>query len=186
MSALLQLFRSSSAFYGGNAAFIEDLYEHYLKDPESVDLAWRQRFDAIHHEAANESAPDASATGETRAHDIPHGPVRENFARLASESRNRAHSRHTAHLEPAAAEKQSAVLRLINTYRYRGHQIADLDPLKLRPTPKVADLDPAYHNLEDGDLDQVFHTGSLYAPDRMPLHQILDLLQAHLLWLGGL
>jgi 2-oxoglutarate dehydrogenase E1 component len=177
MSALLQLFRSSSAFYGGNAAFIEDLYEHYLKDPESVDLAWRQRFDAIHHEAANESAPDASPPGETRAHDIPHGPVRENFARLASESRNRAHSRHTAHLEPAAAEKQSAVLRLINTYRYRGHQIADLDPLKLRPTPKVADLDPAYHNLEDGDLDQVFHTGSLYAPDRMPLHQILELLK---------
>ncbi|HBG95867.1 MAG TPA: hypothetical protein DDY14_11250, partial [Chromatiaceae bacterium] len=41
MSALLQLFRSSSAFYGGNAAFIEDLYEQYLNDPESVDLAWR-------------------------------------------------------------------------------------------------------------------------------------------------
>ena len=162
MSALLQLFRSSSAFYGGNAAFIEDLYERYLKDPESIDMAWRQRFDAIHQEAANE---------------IPHGPVRENFERLASESRSRAQSRYTEHLEPAAAEKQSAVLRLINTYRYRGHQVADLDPLKLRPTPKIADLDPAYHNLEDSDLDLVFHTGSLYAPDRMPLRQILDLLQ---------
>ncbi len=162
MSALLQLFRSSSAFYGGNAAFIEDLYERYLKDPESIDMAWRARFDAIHQEAANE---------------IPHGPVRENFERLASESRTRAQSRYTEHLEPAAAEKQSAVLRLINTYRYRGHQIADLDPLKLRPTPKVADLEPAYHNLEDSDLELVFHTGSLYAPDRMPLRQILDLLQ---------
>jgi len=162
MSALLQLFRTSSAFYGGNAAFIEDIYERYLQDPESVDLAWRQRFDAIHQEAANE---------------IPHGPVRENFERLASESRNRAQSRHTSHLEPAAAEKQSAVLRLINAYRYRGHQIADLDPLKLRATPKVADLEPSYHNLEEGDLDQVFHTGSLYAPDRMPLRQIIDLLK---------
>jgi 2-oxoglutarate dehydrogenase E1 component len=162
MSALLQLFRSSSAFYGGNAAFIEDLYEQYLNDPESVDLAWRGRFDAIHQEAANE---------------IPHGPVRDNFERLASESRNRAQSRYIGHLEPTAAEKQSAVLRLINTYRHRGHQIADLDPLKLRPTPKIADLDPAYHNLEESDLDQIFHTGSLYAPDRMPLRRIIELLK---------
>ncbi|MGD9299337.1 MAG: 2-oxoglutarate dehydrogenase E1 component, partial [Thiohalocapsa sp.] len=162
MSALLQLFRSSSAFYGGNAAFIEDLYERYLRDPESIDLAWRRRFDAIHAEAANE---------------VPHGPVRENFARLASESRTRAQTRSVQRLEPAAAERQAAVLRLINTYRYRGHQVADLDPLKLRETPKVADLSPGYHNLEDSDLDQVFHTGSLYAPDRMPLKDILALLQ---------
>ncbi|KAA6187678.1 2-oxoglutarate dehydrogenase E1 component [Thiohalocapsa marina] len=162
MSALLQLFRSSSAFYGGNAAFIEDLYERYLKDPESVDLAWRRRFDAMPREAANE---------------VPHGPVRENFERLASESRIRARNRHIDRLAPAAAEKQSAVLRLINAYRYRGHQVADLDPLKLRPTPRVPDLEPGYHNLDDGDLDLVFHTGSLYAPNRMPLRQILDLVR---------
>jgi len=162
MSALLELFRGSSAYYGGNAAFIEDLYERYLKDPESIDLAWRKRFDAIHQDAANE---------------VAHGPVRENFERLASESRTRAQSRSLSRLEPAAAEKQAAVLRLINTYRYRGHQIADLDPLKLRPSPKLADLDPEYHNLEERDLDQVFHTGSLYAPDRMPLRQIIALLK---------
>ncbi len=162
MSALLELFRSSTALYGGNAAFIEDLYERYLKDPESVDLAWRERFDAIHRDAANE---------------VPHGPVRENFLRLATESRTRPAAKRTSHLEPAAAEKQTAVLRLINTYRYRGHQNADLDPLSLRERPKIADLDPDYHGLEPADMDQVFHTGSLYAPDRMPLADILDLVQ---------
>ncbi len=162
MSALLELFRSSTALYGGNAAFIEDLYERYLKDPESVDLAWRERFDAIHRDAANE---------------VPHGPVRENFLRLATESRTRPAAKRTSHLEPAAAEKQAAVLRLINTYRYRGHQNADLDPLSLRERPKIADLDPDYHGLEPADMDQVFHTGSLYAPDRMPLADILDLVQ---------
>mgnify|MGYP001806352574 CR=1 FL=1 len=45
MSTLLDLFRGSSALYGGNAAFIEDLYERYLVDPESIDVAWRARFD---------------------------------------------------------------------------------------------------------------------------------------------
>ncbi|MBK1644672.1 2-oxoglutarate dehydrogenase E1 component [Thiocapsa imhoffii] len=158
MSAILELFRRSGALYGGNASFIEDLYERYLKDPESVDLAWRERFQVMHQESANE---------------VAHGPVRENFLRLAQESRSRAHTRSTERLEPAAAEKQSAVLSLINGYRYRGHQVARLDPIALRETPKIADLDPSYHNLSTEDMDQVFHTGSLYAPDRMPLRDII-------------
>ncbi len=162
MSAILELFRESGALYGGNAAFIEDLYERYLSDPETVDIAWRERFDAMRSDTSTE---------------VAHGPVRQNFLRLARESRSRAHSRATERLEPAAAEKQSSVLRLINAYRYRGHQLANLDPINLREPPKVADLDPAYHHLEAGDMDQVFHTGSLYAPDRMPLHEIIELLE---------
>jgi len=162
MSAQLELFRGSSAFYGGNAAFIEDLYEQYLRDPEAIDPAWRQRFDDIRRDAANE---------------VAHGPVRHNFERLASESRSRATARSTERLAPAAAEKQAAVLRLVNTYRYRGHQVADLDPLALRAKPKVADLEPDYHGLEVTDEDLVFHTGSLYAPDRMTLREILALLR---------
>jgi 2-oxoglutarate dehydrogenase E1 component len=162
MSAILELFRSSGALYGGNAAFVEDLYERYLKDPESVDLAWRERFHVMHQEAANE---------------VGHGPVRENFLRLAQESRTRAHARSTERLEPAAAEKQAAVLSLINGYRYRGHQVANLDPIKLRDTPKIADLDPGFHNLARDDMDQVFHTGSLYAPDRMPLRDIIAMVE---------
>ena len=162
MSALLELFRSSTALYGGNAAFIEDLYEQYLSDPESVDLAWRKRFDVMRAETVNE---------------VPHGPVRSNFLRLAQESKTRARSRSTERLEPGAAAKQAAVLRLINGYRFRGHQVADLDPLQLRDKPRVSDLDPAFHNLESDDLDQVFHTGSLYAPDRMALREVIAFLE---------
>jgi len=162
MSALIELFRASTAFYGGNAAFIEDLYERYLQDPESVDLAWRGRFDAMRPEAANE---------------VPHGPVRRNFLQLAQESRGRALARSMERLEPAAAEKQAAVLRLTNSYRFRGHQVADLDPLQLRETQPVPDLDPTHHKLEEADLDQVFHTGSLYAPDRMRLRDIIALVR---------
>ncbi|MFY9974686.1 MAG: 2-oxoglutarate dehydrogenase E1 component [Chromatiaceae bacterium] len=171
MSAILERFRSSGALYGGNAAFIEDLYERYLNDPESVDLAWRERFDAMRQEAANQPA-DQAVAGE-----IAHGPVRENFLRLAQESRSRARARSTERLEPAAAEKQAAVLRLINAFRYRGHQVADTDPIALRDKPKIPDLDPDYHNLGPEDMDQVFHTGSLYAPDRMSLREIIALME---------
>ncbi len=167
MSSILDLFRESGALFGGNAGFIEDLYERYLIDPDSIDLTWRARFDTLRQDAANEPAISES----------PHGPVRENFLRLAQESRSRARSRSIGHLEPVAAEKQSSVLSLINGYRYRGHQVARLDPIKLRETPKIADIDPAHHNLSAQDLEQVFHTGSLYAPDRMPLREIIEMLE---------
>jgi len=161
MSALLDRLRTTSALSGGNAAFIEDLYERYLQDPGSVDEAWRKRFDSIVSESAND-APD-----------IAHGPVRSNFARLAKEHRPLTRFT-TERMSPGAAEKQAAVLRLINGWRVRGHQCATLDPLQLREPEPVPDLDPAFHRLSEADMDTVFNTGSLFAPDRMPLREIIS------------
>ena len=33
--------------YGGNSAFIEDLYARYLDDPAAVDPSWRAYFDEL-------------------------------------------------------------------------------------------------------------------------------------------
>ena len=33
--------------YGGNGAFIEELYARYLGDPNAVDGEWRTFFDAL-------------------------------------------------------------------------------------------------------------------------------------------
>ncbi|MCP4992957.1 MAG: 2-oxoglutarate dehydrogenase E1 component [Gammaproteobacteria bacterium] len=161
MSALLDLLRKTSAFSGGNAPFIEDLYERFLEDPNSIDGTWRRRFENLLKESANE-APD-----------IAHGPVRSSFIRLAQERRSNAGHSTAERISPAAAEKQAAVLRLINGWRVRGHQHANLDPLDLREKERIPDLDPAYHRLNDADMDTVFHSGSLYAPDRMPLREII-------------
>ncbi|PLY16618.1 MAG: 2-oxoglutarate dehydrogenase E1 component [Sedimenticola sp.] len=164
MSALLDLLRKTSALSGGNAAFIEDLYERYLQDPSSVDEQWRNRFDSLIKESANEQP------------DIAHGPVRSNFARLAREKRPS--TRFGAdRMSPGAAEKQAAVLRLINAWRVRGHQYATLDPLNLREQEQVPDLEPSFHRLSDTDMDTVFNTGSLFAPDRMPLREIIKLIK---------
>ncbi|MEJ2593481.1 MAG: 2-oxoglutarate dehydrogenase E1 component, partial [Candidatus Thiodiazotropha sp.] len=59
----------------------------------------------------------------------------------------------------------------------RGHQNADLDPLHLREPMHVDDLDLAYHNLDHIDPDAIFNPGSLFAPERMNLRDIIDLLE---------
>ena len=80
-------------------------------------------------------------------------------------------------LASAVAEKQAAVLRLINVYRFRGHRQARLDPLDLSERPPVPDLDPAFHDLTEADLDSVFNTGSLIAPREATLREILSIVR---------
>ncbi len=161
MSSLLQRFKQSSYLYGGNAPFIEQLYESYLSDPESVSEKWKDYFRNL----------ELSATGDGR--DVAHSPIRESFANLAIQP---AAVTRTA-LDTGAAKKQAQVLRLINYYRVRGHQVAVIDPLQLSGPKSIPDLDPMFHNLSEADMDTVFNVGSLVASEQMRLRDIIALLQ---------
>ncbi|MCE1781907.1 2-oxoglutarate dehydrogenase E1 component, partial [Enterobacter hormaechei] len=55
---------------------------------------------------------------------------------------------------------QVKVLQLINAFRFRGHQNANLDPLGLWKQDSVPDLDPAFHNLTEADFAETFNVGS--------------------------
>ncbi|MGZ8190119.1 MAG: 2-oxoglutarate dehydrogenase E1 component [Methylococcaceae bacterium] len=155
MSKLLKLFQDSSSLYGSNASFVENLYERFLEDPESVDPSWQKQFREIHRGIDYET---------------PHSPVVERFAQLAVKSQSR-----LAQLQGFTEEsvkKQSAVARLINHYRVRGHQIANNNPLG-KTSPPPPDLDPAYYGLSEPDMDTLFDTGSLYGDNRLPLRNII-------------
>ncbi|MDZ7736836.1 MAG: 2-oxoglutarate dehydrogenase E1 component [Gammaproteobacteria bacterium] len=148
------------SWHSANAGFIEALYESYLNDPGSVGSDWREYFDSL---------PDGAGDAETA-----HGPVRDKFLELA---RNRGAVTPAAGDISALTHKQVAVLQLINAYRFRGHRQADLDPLRQYQRPNVPELEPAYHDLTDADLDTKFYTGSLVAPDQLPLREILEIVR---------
>ena len=152
-----------SCLYSGNAGFVEDLYERYLENPEQVGSDWRAYFSRLQQEQPSLPA------------DKPHAPVRRAFF-------NAARNRHAAVAGTPAGmlqdyQKQVSVLQLINAYRFRGHHQADLDPLRQHPRPHVPELDPAYHELTESDLDVVFNTGSLFAPRQLPLREILEIIR---------
>jgi 2-oxoglutarate dehydrogenase E1 component len=160
MSKLLKLFQDSSSLYGSNASFVENLYERFLEDPDSIEPSWQKTFNEIHEGADFET---------------PHSPVVERFAQLGLKSQGR-----LAKLQGFTEEsvkKQSAVARLINHYRVRGHQIAANNPLgKTLSTPP--DMDPAYYGLSEPDMDTLFDTGALYGTERLPLRDIIADLKA--------
>lgn len=74
--------------------------------------------------------------------------------------------------------KQVKVLQLINAFRFRGHQNANLDPLGLWKQEPVPDLDPAFHNLTKADFDETFNVGSFaIGSETMRLSELFDALK---------
>jgi 2-oxoglutarate dehydrogenase E1 component len=159
---IMELMWRSSHVSGGNAHYVEALYEQYLDDPQAVPDEWREYFDQL---PRPEGAP---------SRDLPLAPVREQFYRLGQQRR----TAQAATGADSSEKKQVKVLQLINAYRFRGHQKAEIDPLGLRrPTP-VPDLDLSFHQLSKADLDTEFHTGSFFMGlDKAPLKEIVEALE---------
>ena len=159
---------ATSHIAGGNAEYVEALYESYLQDPNGVSPEWRDYFDKL---------PLVQSDAGT-LHDLPHSVLRERFARI-SKMRMRtdatvANDSHATDYE----RKQVRVVQLISAYRQRGHQQASLDPLALTSRPAVPDLDLAFHELSEADLDTTFQVGTLYfGRSEATLSQIRDDLQ---------
>jgi len=158
----------SSHIAGGNASYVEDLYESYLRDPNAVPEQWRDYFDKlplVKSEAA-------------KLKDIPHSTVRDRFARI---SKMRVRTEATVAHDVQATEyerKQVRVVQLISAYRQRGHQKARLDPLGLAEREHVADLELSFHELSEADLDTAFQVGSLHiGRESATLGEILDALE---------
>ncbi len=162
-STLEQLYRTSH-LYGGNAPYIEAWYESWLEDPASVPEQWRQYFDSL-------PAEDESGIPETG-----HLAVGEHFRQLARLNGFQINGHPRVSVE-YTDHKQAGVSRLVNSYRIRGHENANLDPLGRAHHAPVADLELAFHDLDDADLQNEFDTGSLAAPNRMKLADILALIK---------
>jgi 2-oxoglutarate dehydrogenase E1 component len=158
VSKKLEDLYTSSHLYGSNAPFIEAFYEDWLEDESSVPSQWADTFSKM----LNGAGPE---TG--------HLDIQEKFRALGRISPAQyAGADSDAQL---ADHKQASVLRLITIYRLRGHEKASLNPLGDAHHEPLIDLDLEYHDLDPSDLDREFDSGSLIAPERMKLREIIDL-----------
>ena len=119
--SVMQRMWDSAHLSGGNAAYVEELYELYLHDPNAVPEEWRTYFQKL------------PADGNTVT-DVSHSTVRDHFVLLAKNQR-RAQPVSAGSVSSEHEKKQVEVLRLIQAYRMRGHQASTLDPLGLWQRP---------------------------------------------------
>ena len=152
-----------SYLFGSNAPYIEELYESFLSDPNSVDEHWQQYF------------RDLAAQPGAVERDIPHRPIQESFANLAKRRPVAA-----AGIDEAMLQKQLGVLRLMTAYRIQGVGAAQLDPLKLKAPRNTEALALATHGLSDSDLSTSFAVGKTDfggSASRLPLSEIVSKLK---------
>lgn len=160
---MMQQYQSNSYLFGGNAPYVEELYEAYLQNPASVPDNWRSYFDAMQ----NVPAVDGS-----NARDIAHAPIVASFAERAKQGPIKT---IVASADSDMGRKRVAATQLIAAYRNIGSHWADLDPLKRQERPPLPDLDPAFYGFSEADLDIVFNASNTYfGKESMSLRELLN------------
>lgn len=164
--SLMDIMWSTGHLSGSNAEYVEELYENYLSDPDSIPQQWRDFFDSL-----------PAATDDAQA-DVSHSEIRNDFRALGKVSRYAQVLSNDAVVNSVHESKQVQVLLLISSYRVRGHQKALLDPLGIMHRERVPDLELEFHDLSPIDSSTIFQTGSLFiSKQKATLKEIVDTLE---------
>jgi len=154
------------AEYGLNAGYATELRDRYELDENSVDESWKERF------ASGETvqAPQTKRAPATP----PPAAARQVPPSSSAPSGGRAAASATPGLDDLrVSDKHARALRLIHSFRARGHRIAQSDPLGAQST-YFPELDPAHYGLGPEDMDQPFTAGDLPGGSIQTLREIIS------------
>ena len=156
MSLSMKELWGSSHISAGHAAYLESLYETFINNPEDLSKEWLDFFTSL--------PKHSNSNGE-----ISHREVVKEFKNL---------SRSKSIKKNSIDERQGKVIKLIKSYRNRGHLQATLDPLGMMEHKTVEDLSIEFHGLSKDDLDEEFYTDTFTDQDKLPLREIVNQLKA--------
>ena len=144
-----------------NLAFVEELYEKFIRQPDAVPAEWQ----AFFREQSSQELPDRSpGFGPGAVSRAPAPLAHEDLTVSASEDETESHS------------MQDRVDQLLRAYRLRGHLIAELDPLG-QPRPIPPGLDPAFYGFKEADLERSFSCQTVGGFETITLRDLLQRLR---------
>ena len=126
-------------------SYIENLYNDFVKDPNSVDADMRKFFEGFDFALSSNIAAPAK-NGSTIAPDA---------------------------VSTSNLDKEFSVFRLINAFRKKGHLIADTNPIRERKD-RNANLGLEFFGLSDADLHTEFEAGKFIGLGKATLGKILE------------
>ena len=180
-----QVLSETSFLYGGNAAFVEDLYARWTRDPKSVEPSWqaffatlRDRTDEVLHAADEPSwtpkPPDQARPDWMSAIDGVWPAVEAKLGKAIAEQKPAASAQE---VRAATLDSLRAVM-MIRAYRMRGHLAANLDPLGLASPPEdTSELDPATYGFSEADYDRPIFLDYVLGLETSTIREILQILR---------
>jgi 2-oxoglutarate dehydrogenase E1 component len=171
----------ATAFNGGNAAFIADLYAKWVTNPDAVDPSFAELFGALNDEARAVLTDAVGASWAPRKWDFgepePAKPAAKGKPGTAAVSAPGAAAGATVEQVRASALDSLRALMLIRAYRVRGHLEARLDPLGLQVPKPHPELDPANYGFKPADMDRPIYIDHVLGRETATVREILAILR---------
>jgi len=182
-------FALTSFLYGGNAAYMDDLYARFEADPAALDAQWRDFFESL-----KDGRSEVLQSARGASWKLPNWPQPAgddltvalaggwNEVERALGEKLRAVAQ-TGGVEMTPVEVQQATrdsiqaLMLIRAYRVRGQLHADLDPLKLQPPRDRRELDPKSYGFSEADYDRAIFLDRVMGLEFATIREIIAILQ---------
>ncbi len=177
----------ASFLTGANEVYIAEIYERYLRNPNSVDQEWADLFAELRDgpaEIAGELRGASWAPREARVVGLggEQPALSDATAGIKApppEERGLGYPRGASAEQIRRATLDSIrALMLIRAYRVRGHLHATLDPLGLDERAQHAELDPATYGFAEGDYDRSIFINYVLGLESATLREIVSLLNA--------
>ena len=183
-------FEQSSFLYGGNAKYVEELYNNFKQNPAAVDAHWRQFFSEVDN-GAKPSAPSwakanwplpaddeltAALDGDWAAYEKAHAPPPPQGTNPAVVSAPAPIAAPAEDVKRATLDSVRALM-MIRAYRMRGHLSADLDPLRLKEPTQHPELDPASYGFSEADFDRPIFLDNVLGLEKATIRQIIEILR---------
>ena len=153
---------SDSLLSGENAAFLDEAYSAWLRDPQSVDPEWAALFAQLDPPARGAGLLPGEAPAPSR---------RSIFGGAVAAS--------------SATPTDAKAVALVIAHRIHGHRWAEIDPLGPRQRAQVPELEPAFHGITPDEMAvEVANPGVAGAPARLTVRALLDHIRRA--WCGSL
>src|SRR4051812_48790056 len=180
-----EVLAETSFLYGGNAAFVEDLYAKWSTDPNSVEPSWRAFFASL-----SDSAGDVQRAAQQPAWTQASAPAKRPDwlsaidglwpaveAKVGAKIAERTPAASTDAVRSATLDSLRAIM-MIRAYRMRGHLKANLDPLGIATTPgDASELDPATYGFAGSDMDRPIFLDYVLGLETSTVREILNILR---------
>ncbi len=134
-----------ATFINSDQSYFDQMYRQYQSDPSQLESSWFYFFQGIEfsRDAKNGASEEAASEGVARK----------------------------GHLD-VNVNKEFNVLRIIQSYRSRGHLLTDTNPIRPRKD-RHAHISLERYDLTEEDLQETFHAGHFVGLGKAPLSEIL-------------
>ncbi|MDX2082988.1 MAG: 2-oxoglutarate dehydrogenase E1 component [Rickettsiales bacterium] len=164
----------NSPFFGANIVFINEIYQKFLQNPASVDASWVEFFKQNSDEVKSILADYQGPSWASRNLKVI-GSQDFDISSNAKKEPAKKDSKNSASLIDGK-DLNLRISNLISAYKKYAHLAANLDPIGLKPTKNITEIDISAHGIEAADLEKEVEIGGAFGLGKTKINQLIEYL----------